>query len=120
MSETCVSWGFVLSVVSGGPLEKRDTGRACHTRFYSDPQPFTAGKRAHSLIFYIFWIKVDLLSLSLLNLSAAASRGGADLRFGCYNVISLSSSILTADCRGNVQRRVGKTAGKQTEPESLS
>ncbi len=41
--------------------------------------------------------------------SKPASRGAADLHCGCYNVISLSSSTLTAGCRGNIQRRGGKT-----------
>ncbi len=62
---------------------------------------------------------MDLSSLSLLNLTAAVRRGAADLHCGRYNVIGLSSSTLTADCRRNVLRRGGKTAGKQTEPESL-
>ncbi len=39
---------------------------------------------------------MDLSSLLLLNLSVAASHGGVDLHSGCYNVISLSSAILTA------------------------
>ncbi len=48
---------------------------------------------------------MDLSALLLLNLSAAASRRGTDLHGGCYNVISFSLSILTADCTGNVLRR---------------
>ncbi len=52
---------------------------------------------------------MDLSSLALLDLSAAGSHGAADLHCGRYNVSSLCSSILTADCRGNVQRRGGKT-----------
>ncbi len=61
---------------------------------------------------------MDLSSLSLLNLSAAASRGAADLHCGCYNVISLSSSTMTADWRGNVQR--GKDWRKVRERTGVS
>ncbi len=105
-----VSRGFVL----GGPRgadQRRDRGaarrqtaaehrgasrrepgdRAYHTRFCSD---FTGGELN-------FWdLKLDLSSLSLLSLS---SRRAADLHCGCYNVISLSSSILTADCRERLE-----------------
>ncbi len=55
---------------------------------------------------------MNLSALSLLNLSAAASRGAADLHCGCYNVISLFLSIQTADCWGHVQRRGGKDCRK--------
>ncbi len=58
---------------------------------------------------------MDLSSLSLLSLSAAASRRGADLHGGCYNVINLSSSILKADWRKITERsRVSGECGVRT------
>ncbi len=39
---------------------------------------------------------------------------------GCYNVIGLSLSILTADWRGNIQRREEKDWKKITEITGVS
>ncbi len=71
-----------------------------HTGFWSDPE---------RLLIYLH-----------SRFSTCLQQRAAELPTSTVGVISLSSSTLTADCRGNVQRRWGKTAGKQTEPEALA
>ncbi len=88
-------------------LEERAEGRAgaseginsqSNTGFCSDPELFTSGIYLHSRFFF----------------TCLQQRAAELPNCAYYNVINLFLSILTADCSGNVQRRGGKTAGKQT------
>ncbi len=103
-----------------GSLEEKAGASMMNKHLESHRSHPTRGRRAPNYFLNFWELKVDLSSLSLLNPSAAASHGGADLHCGCYYAISLSSSILTADWRGNVQRRGGKDWRKISERTRVS
>ncbi len=112
----CQALQSVVSGGSGGADQRRDRGAACRqtaAECRGALKKRAVGRAGHTG-FCGFCERVDLSSLSLLNLSAAVSRGAADLHCGCYDVIILSSSILTAECRGNVQWRGGLQENRQT------